>query len=108
MPKLKIAKWIIGTIALVLIFINLVSKAVQLYHLKQIDFNMISYSPIAITLIFISSILFLSLSFIDRIKNKNFYKNPEQIVVLVLGVSGLLYATLITYFKIRSMGWLPW
>jgi len=62
---------------------------------------MTSYSPISIFLIFIGSLLFVSLAFIERAYHKVPIRTPEQIIVLVMGITGLIYSTLLTYLKLK-------
>lgn len=102
--KIKMIKWIIGFITLAYITISLIAKVLSLTHLSNIDWDMYSYSSISIFLILIGSLLFLSLAFLERVIHKTSLKSPEQLIVVVLGISGLIYASILGFLKLKSIG----
>lgn len=101
--KIKVIKWIIGIIALSLILISIIEKSIQIFYLKTIGWDVVSFSTGYVFLAFIGSVAFVSLAFLERWIHKTSLKNPEQITVLVLGLSGLLYSGLILVLKLRSV-----
>lgn len=105
--KIKVVKWTIGFITLLYILINLVAKIIHLTHLQSVDWNLISYSAIDIFLILVGSILFLGLAFLERAIHKDSsLKSPEQVIVLFLGFTGIVYASILIFFKAKQVGWL--
>jgi hypothetical protein len=103
--KLKIAKWIVGLIVIIALSIGIISKIIQLVYLGSINWNMVSFSIWYVALIFIGSLAFVSLSLIEHsLKGVKIRKDPEHIVILVLGFVGLVYSLFL--FVIKIIGWL--
>lgn len=67
---------------------------------------MTSFSSLYIFMVFLGSVLFLAMAFIERAIHKKKMSSPEQVIVLMFGISGIIYAALLFYFKLKSLGWL--
>lgn len=105
-PKIRTIKWTIAVVTGFMLIVGFTSKIIQIFYLKRIGWDMISYSTEYIFSIFIMSLAYLSLTFLDRGVHKNSLKSPTQIFFLVSGVIGLLYSIILTILKIKDLGWL--
>ena len=100
----KALKWIAFLVVIIMFLSSIISKLFHFLHLQDVGFNMISISPISVGLGFLASVMALGLVYIERAVYKHPITHPEQLFVLVIGISGLIYNAILGILLIKNLG----
>lgn len=100
----KVLKWMAFLVVIVMFLSSIISKIFHFLHLQDVGFDMISISPISVGLGFLASVMALGLVFIERAVYKHPLTHPEQLFVLIIGVSGVIYNAILGVILIKQLG----
>jgi len=101
---LKSFKWMLLFLVVIIALTNIISKGISIYHLNRIEWDFSSYSISATLIIFIGSLAYVSLSFVEHFLYKKKMKDIEHVVVLFIGIIGLLYSGFIGFMQLYHGG----
>lgn len=104
--KIKLVKYAILIITGIVLILTVFYKLYQMFYLNSIEWNLVSYSPLSILMIFFLSLSYTSLALLDRAIHKNSLKNPSQLFFLISGIIGMIFSFLLIYYKAKEMGWI--